>query len=131
RALCDWETERLAVVDYVAKGSNVMTEHYSAIQADVPDPSDPSTQLNTKIVRALERADGVAIAGEALTHCVPHPVPDVPHAFDDAESVSKLVLLSDASSAIPGFEPFGDAFVRDLTARGMRTATTAEFLDAR
>ena len=40
--LCGWE-EDFAMVDYVTKGSNFWTEHYSAVQADVPDPDDPST----------------------------------------------------------------------------------------
>jgi len=36
-ALREWE-DRVATVDYVTKGSNLWTEHYSAVQADVPDP---------------------------------------------------------------------------------------------
>src|SRR4051812_21507695 len=36
-ALCNWEQE-FAMVNYVTKGSNIWTEHYSAIMADVPDP---------------------------------------------------------------------------------------------
>ena len=34
-ALSEWEA-RFAFVDYVTKGSNILTEHYSAVQADVP-----------------------------------------------------------------------------------------------
>jgi len=128
RALCDWERERFAVVDYVTKGSNVFTEHYSAVQADVPDPSDPSTQINTEVIRTLEDADVVAIAGEALTHCVANTVRDVADNFGDDGFVRKLVLLTDATSGIPGFEPQAETFLRELTARGMRTSTTAEFL---
>ena len=42
-ALLEWEKD-FAMVDYVTKGSNFWTEHYSAVQADVPDPEDPTTQ---------------------------------------------------------------------------------------
>ena len=31
-------------------GANPWTEHYSAVQADVPDPQDPATQLNRALV---------------------------------------------------------------------------------
>ncbi len=126
-AFREWE-ERFAFVDYVTKGSNLLTEHYSAVQADVPDPSDASTQINTRLVRALEGADLVAVAGEARTHCLANTVRDIADNFGDDRLVSKLVLLEDASSDIPGFEPHAEAFIREMTARGMQVSTTTEFL---
>src|ERR671938_7344 len=88
-ALTEWET-RFAFVDYVTKGSNILTEHYSAVQADVP-----------------------AIAGEARTHCLANTVRDIADAFGDDSLVSKLVLLADASSDIPGFEPHAQDFMSE------------------
>ena len=41
-AIHEWE-ERFAQADFVTKGSNPWTEHFSAVQAEVPDPEDPST----------------------------------------------------------------------------------------
>lgn len=126
-ALTEWET-RFAFVDYVTKGSNILTEHYSAVQADVPDPSDASTQINTRLVQTLEQADLVAIAGEARTHCLANTVRDIANAFGDDSFVSKLVLLTDASSDIPGFEPHAQAFMSEMAGRGMQLSTTTEFL---
>lgn len=126
-ALTEWET-RFAFVDYVTKGSNILTEHYSAVQADVPDPSDASTQINTRLVRALEQADTVVIAGEARTHCLANTVRDIADAFGDDSLVSKLVLLTDASSDIPGFEPHARSFMSEMKNRGMQLSTTTEFL---
>jgi len=37
-ALLKWEEKNFANIDFVTKGSNPFTEHYSAVQADVPDP---------------------------------------------------------------------------------------------
>ena len=79
-ALTEWES-RFAFVDYVTKGSNILTEHYSAVQADVPDPSDASTQINTRLIQTLENADLVAIAGEARTHCLANTVRDIADGF--------------------------------------------------
>jgi nicotinamidase-related amidase len=124
-ALHEWE-ERFATVDFVTKGSNPWTEHFSAVQAEVPDPADPTTQLNTELVATLEQADVVLLAGEALSHCLANTVRDVATGFADPRYVGKLVLLTDASSNVPGFEPYGEALVRDMTAKGMRTATTAD-----
>ena len=126
-ALQDWE-RRFAVVDYVTKGSNVWTEHYSAVQADVPDPADPSTQINTALIQTLMKADLVAVAGEAGSHCLANTVRDVANSFGDDRLVSKIVLLADATSPVTGFGAYQDDFLREMTARGMRLSTTTDFL---
>jgi nicotinamidase/pyrazinamidase len=126
-ALTEWE-QQFAVVDYVPKGSNIFTEHYSAIQADVPDESDPGTQLNTRLILALEKADLIVIAGEARTHCVAHTVRDIANNFSDKSFTQKLVLLTDAASDIHGFEAHAQSFLDEMIGRGMRISTTTEFL---
>jgi nicotinamidase-related amidase len=127
-ALQAWE-KRFAFVDYVTKGSNLMTEHYSAVQADVPDPSDPSTQINTRLIQTLQNADIIAVAGEARTHCLANTVRDIVSNFADDSLVSKLILLTDASSDIPGFEPHAESFLSEMAERGMQLSTTTEFLN--
>jgi nicotinamidase/pyrazinamidase len=126
-ALNGWES-RFAFVDYVTKGSNILTEHYSAVQADVPDPSDASTQINARLIQTLENADVVAIAGEARTHCLANTVRDIANNFGDDSFISKLVLLTDASSDIPGFETHAQNFMNEMVGRGMQLSTTTEFL---
>ena len=126
-ALTAWES-RFAFVDYVTKGSNILTEHYSAVQADVPDPVDVSTQINTRLIQTLENADQVLIAGEARTHCLANTVRDIANNFGDDSFISKLVLLTDASSDIPGFETHAQNFVNEMVNRGMQLSTTTEFL---
>jgi nicotinamidase-related amidase len=125
-ALQRWE-DGFARVDYVTKGHNPWTEHYSAVQADVPDPADPTTLLNTGLIETLERADRVALSGQALSHCVANTVRDIADHFGDA-NIRKLVLIEDTSSPVPGFENLGRQFVTDLTRRGMQTARAADFL---
>jgi nicotinamidase-related amidase len=126
-ALTDWES-RFAFVDYVTKGSNILTEHYSAVQADVPDAADTSTQINTRLIQTLEQADVVLIAGEARTHCLANTVRDIANNFGDDSFVSKLVLLTDASSDIPGFETHAQNFMSEMTGRGMQLSTTIAYL---
>ena len=126
-ALTVWETQQFKTVDYVQKGGNPLTEHYSAFRAEVPDPDDPSTQMNTALADALAQADTIVVAGEAGSHCVANSVRDLADALGDG-AVSKIVLLTDAVSPVAGFERFQDEFIQDLTARGMRRTTTVEFL---
>lgn len=127
--LLKWE-ESFAMVDYVTKGSNFWTEHYSAVQADVPDPEDPDTQLNLKeggLIDTLQKADIIALAGEARSHCLANTVRDIANNFGE-ENVSKMYLLEDATSDVPGFENLGNDFVSEMTNRGMKLATTVDFL---
>lgn len=125
-ALNYWEGERYGFVDFVTKGSNNNTEHYSAVQADVQYPNDPSTQLNTRFIETLEEADEIYITGEALNFCVANTFKDVADNFKDASYISKLILLEDASAEIPGYEAMTKAFMDDLTSRGMKVARTTD-----
>ena len=127
-AFQEWEQSRHALVDYVTKGSNPWTEHFSGVQAEVPDAKDPTTQLNTKLVSILEEADIVLVAGEARSHCMANTIRDIVNAFSNPDYVKKLVLLTDACSDVPSFENLGEAFVNDMTALGMQTSTTTDFL---
>jgi nicotinamidase-related amidase len=129
-AIHEWEHHRFAMADFVTKGSNPWTEHFSAVQAEVPDPMDPSTQVNASLIHTLEEADLILLAGEALSHCLANTVRDVADHFTDPRYIEKMVLLTDASSSVPGFDSLGADFLRDMTTRGMRTATTADFLAA-
>lgn len=124
-AMHEWE-QRFATVDFITKGSNPFTEHFSAVQAEVPDPDDPGTQVNTDFIDTLEQADVILLAGEALSHCLANTVRDIADRFGPGQ-LGKLHLLTDASHSVPGFEALGEAFVRDMTRRGMHLTTTTAF----
>jgi nicotinamidase-related amidase len=128
KALGEWENDNFARVDYVVKGNNPFTEHFSGVQAEVPDPKDPGTQINTRLIRTLEEADIIPVTGEALSHCVANTARDVASAFADPRFIEKLVLITDTCSNVGGFDFLGDAFIKDLCAKGMRTATSVDFL---
>lgn len=125
-AFLKWE-EDFKMVDYVTKGSNFWTEHYSAVQADVPDPEDPGTMLNTKLIETLQRADIVVIAGQALSHCVANTITDIADNFGD-DNIKKMVLLEDCSSNVPTFEQMGKDFIIKMKARGMQVSNSIDFL---
>jgi nicotinamidase-related amidase len=121
-----WEHTRYGMVDYVTKGSNVFTEHYSGVQADVPDPEDPSTHLNTHLIQMLEKAGRIVFSGEASSHCVANTIRDIVENFGE-DTAHKCVLLEDAMSPVPGFEQFADDFFRDMRVKGMHITTTTAF----
>jgi nicotinamidase-related amidase len=126
-ALIEWQRSRFGVVDFCVKGSNVFTENYSVLQADVPDPSDPTTQINTALLDVLQEADEIIISGEALSHCVKSSIEDIADNFGE-ENIKKFVLLEDTCSNVPGFENLGQNFIRDMGARGMKVTTSDKHL---
>lgn len=127
-SLMEWCRNEYANIDFVTKGSNYKTEHYSAIVADVPDPNDPSTQMNVSFLNTINEADLVLLAGEARSHCLANTGRDACNYFSDDSLVKKLVLLEDATSDVTGFENYGEQFVKEMKARGMQATTCKDFL---
>ncbi|MCB4362778.1 cysteine hydrolase [Hydrogenophaga taeniospiralis] len=122
-----WEDQRLGVVQKVTKGTNPWTEHYSALQAEVPDAADPDTQLNRDLIAQLDEADLIVIAGEASSHCVKATTEHIALHLPSRQ-LGKLLLLTDAMSPVTGFETQAQAFLDDMQRQGARLATCAQVL---
>lgn len=120
-ALRAWSERSLTPIDFVMKGANPYTEHYSAIQADVPDPEDPSTLPNRRFVETLSEADEIVVAGEALDFCLLNTVRDLVALAP--ELTSRIVVLRDATSPIGPCSLDEHAFFRELWSRGARLST--------
>lgn len=124
-ALNGWEERHGTVVAKVTKGENPMTEHYSALMAEVPDPADSATDLNTRLLSRLRSADRVYIAGEAGSHCVKatteHLLANWP-----AGELGNLVLIEDAISPVSGFEATYAAFLATMRERGVQTMRVSD-----
>ena len=124
-ALNIWESSVPGrIVDYTYKGSNVRTEHYSAIRAEVSDAADPSSRTNFALIERIKSADNILIAGEALSHCVANTVRDLLTCI----TTDKLIVLTDVSSNVPGFEKLGSNFTSEVETIGVRLMTSVEFL---
>ena len=117
-ALQSWVQSRMKTIQYIHKGTNCLTEMYSALAAEVPMEDDPSTALNTELLAQLHNADSVFICGEAKSHCVNYTMRDI--ATNWKKDPSALVLLSDCTSSVPGFEEAGEAFEQEMIAMGCR-----------
>jgi nicotinamidase-related amidase len=126
-ALNEWCTLKTATVDYVTKGSNIYTEHYSAVRAEVPDPSDPTTQLNTTLIKTIEDADVLVWAGEAGSHCLSNTMRDAFDAFG-IDSIKKSVVLTDCTSPVKGFEQNQADFFKEFAAKGVQFVKSTDFL---
>jgi nicotinamidase-related amidase len=128
-ALCEWEEQRFGAVNYVTKGSNIFTEHYSVLCADVYDPEDPKTGLNTELLKVLQDPEValIGISGEASSHCVKFSIEDVANNFGE-DNIKKFVFLEDTCSPVTGFEQQATDFINTMTKRGMKVTTSDKFL---
>ena len=125
-AACNaWEEARHTPVRVVDKGSFPWSEHYSALQAEVPDAGELATQLNLPLLQRLDAADTLLVAGQASSHCVKatveHLVQHLPSGRPD-----RLLLLTDCMSPVAGFEAQADGFLAAMRALGVRTLTQAQ-----
>ncbi|RJF70840.1 hypothetical protein [Rhodopseudomonas palustris] len=132
-ALSRWERDNGVTTEFVTKGINTFTEHYGALLAEVPDPTDPSTQLNRELMSALQQADVIAIAGEASSHCVATTVNQLVDHIGERHW-SRIHLLTDCMSPVPAtpgspdFPALADQFLRDMATRGVVLTTSDAFL---
>ncbi len=106
----------------VRKGENPWTEHYSALLAEVPDASDPQTQLNRALLDELDRADQLVIAGEASSHCVRATTEHIV-AYLPGGRPERITLVTDCMSPVGGFAAEHEAFFAAMRARGVGLAT--------
>jgi nicotinamidase-related amidase len=101
QAIFDWAKNGKEYLP-VTKGSHPLTEHYGIFQAQIPIADEPSTHLNTGLIRTLDQFDQIFIAGEAQSHCVATSIDQLlTHA---PETAKKMRILSDCMSPVPGFE---------------------------
>ena len=115
-ALQEWVQTSMKSIEYIQKGTNCLTEMYSALAAEVPILTDPSTTLNRHLLEKLKEAGQLFICGEAKSHCVNYTMRDIVANWHS--DYQRLVLLEDCTSAVPGFEEAASKFVADMKETG-------------
>ena len=131
---CDfWTKVTLRPVKYEYKGMNLLTENFSAIEAEVPIASDPTTQKNVDLLKRLrEKCKYLIIVGQARSHCVRYTVEHIvadwlENVWKGKDQVPKdqlpqIIVPTDGSSCVaPPDAPL--AFV-DATAEFITTMKT-------
>lgn len=123
-AVHNWELKNIGKnIDFIKKTANPLTEHYSAIQAEVPDPADPSSRTNFVLIDKLKESDTIIVAGEALSHCVANTLRDLVVYLP----AYKITVLTDCTSCVSGFEDIGADFINEFRTKGMQFCSSEEF----
>ena len=126
-------------IDYITKGQWPWTEHYSAMVADVPDPTRPETGLNTEVINDANGADIVIWSGWAGSHCLKWTALDAINYFTQSGTnafIAKSIFLSDASAPVPNppgpnapdFGQWRTDFLNEVQTRGGKVMTCQELV---
>jgi len=113
-AISEWTYFSKKNPELIEKGTNLFTESYSGVQAEVQIADDKSTHTNFSLISKLKHNDILIVAGEAQNFCVYNTVKDIIEQHRD-DVVKKLILLKDCMSPIPGFK---DTLFKEAGNRG-------------
>lgn len=122
-----WEEKTGKNINVINKGMNPWTEHYSAVQAEIPDLNDDDTKTNQKFINSLKKADKVYITGEAASHCVKSTTEHIVENFEP-KHLSKLVIVTDCMSAITGFEKQYQQFLNEMQEKGLQISKSSDVI---
>lgn len=119
QACTDWERHQLKWVNYIQKGQDPWSEHYSALKAEVEDTEFPESLLKQNLIDKYARRELTLFVGEAASHCVSKTIADVVNNIKSNDR-KKMVILTDCMSAIPGYEQQTQDFFQQMASLGVR-----------
>lgn len=86
---------------WIPKGTIPQTEHYSAVQPEIPVEDHLQGIKNQLFLDSLVEADMVLVAGEAESHCVLETLEDIIDEFRrQEEQLDKIYVLQDCMSPV-------------------------------
>lgn len=126
KSLNSWEEKNGKQVQYVIKGMNPRTEHYSALKAEV-ELADEDTHLNGELINTLKQFKTIKVAGEAKSHCTAGSTLDL---LDNLgkDYLGQVEILEDCMSSVPGFERQGEEFIEKARLKGAIITSTQQLL---
>lgn len=125
-AILDWSDATGGSVQWVMKGQNLLTEMYSAFQAEVP--ISPNTSFNARLHQNILQSDRILVAGQAMSHCVNYTARDLVDKCPPNQR-HKICILTDCASSVPGFESVSSEFLKYMKDVGVNLCTASEAFD--
>lgn len=106
-------------------------EFFGIFGPQVVIKGDKHAQVNLKGLQMYTLFDMVVLDGEADTHCLKNTAMQMAAEIGakDPDQMSKLVIASDGTSGIPGFEDLAKADYAKLEAQGLRRMTYEQIGD--
>lgn len=118
-------SSRMSQTINILKGTNPRTEHYGIFAAEVPDPKDINTLLNTYILDIIASHDLIYVAGQAKSHCVLKTMVQQIAYFgkSNPDAIKKIRFLMDCTSSVKhpmiDFEAIANAEIDKMVSQGV------------
>jgi nicotinamidase-related amidase len=96
-----FSTAKRFSITSVLKGDDPLSEMYGIFKPEY----SKTAYINTELLKSIKRYQKVFIAGEASSHCVLESVKQLTEFYSEHKEItSRVHVLTDCMSAIPGFE---------------------------
>ena len=122
-AIKDWSQITGGSVEWVLKGENLLTESYSALEAEVPVCK--TTAFNSRLMSSLLQSDQLLVCGQAMSHCVNYTTRSIIEQWPQ-EKIGNVTIVTDCASSVPGFVDAGDTFLKEMGDIGVKLKTSDE-----
>lgn len=123
-AMNEWSRTTGGTVEWVLKGQTLWTEMYSALSAEVS--LEEGMAFDHLLMESLKTdTDRLLVAGQALSHCVNYTVRDIVEHWPKGQ-MTKIILLRDCMSSVPGFDGAGELFLADMVKAGVEVKTSVD-----
>ena len=122
-AIHEWTARTGRTAEWLMKGQNLLTEMYSALEADVAVSKE--TAFNESFHASLLESNRLIVCGQAMSHCVNYTVRDIVDRWPK-EKRACIEVVTDCSSAVPGFEAAANTFQQEITKEGVQFRKVAD-----
>ncbi|HEY3993715.1 MAG TPA: hypothetical protein VGM01_12670 [Ktedonobacteraceae bacterium] len=118
---------------YIPKGLTPRTEFYGVFGAEVIDPTEPTSYLNTPLLDVVTHHDRVYIAGEAKSHCVLETARQlVAYLSPQPELLKRLYILRDCISSVQhpavDFDALAEQELSLMQQQGVRIVNSSDII---
>jgi nicotinamidase/pyrazinamidase len=86
------------------------------------------TSFDQRLQDSLQMSDRLMVCGQAMSHCVNNTLTSIVERWDK-DKLSKITLLTDCASSVPGFEAAGAQFQEAMAKIGITLKTSSEAFD--
>jgi len=113
------------ILQRIVKGQDPYSEMYGIFKPEY----NPRDLINLSVLNQFEKADMIVFGGEAKSHCCLESIKQaLEHYENRPEITSKVVILEDCMSSIPGFEKDTDsAFEKFKKQYGVNIIKSTDF----
>jgi nicotinamidase-related amidase len=125
-AVKEWSQVTGGSVEWVLKGENLLTESYSALEAEVPVCQ--MTAFNSKLQASLQQSDQLLICGQAMSHCVNYTARSIIERWPK-DRLGNITIITDCASSVPGFEEAGATFLKEMDDFGVKLKKSSELFE--